>query len=79
MPLIVPPLLKNHSLLQLIAWYEKNLVDVELLDKRQHRVIFDLSRFAYLVKLNELDGTKLVNKVGKTFTENTGGKRWVSY
>lgn len=58
-PTVIPALLKNHSLAQLIAWYETNLAAIDIFDPREHQVIFDLSRFAYLIKLKNLDGTKL--------------------
>jgi hypothetical protein len=58
-PTVIPALLKNYSLTQLIAWYEANLAAIDVLDPRGHQVVFDLSRFAYLIKLTNLDGTKL--------------------
>jgi hypothetical protein len=58
-PSPIPALLRNYSLLDLIDWYESNLCGVDLLDPRNHMVAFDLSRLAYLIKLNNSDGTKL--------------------
>lgn len=58
-PTTIPALLKNYSLTQLIAWYETNLAAIDIFDPRGHQVVFDLSRFAYLIKLNNLDDTKL--------------------
>jgi len=37
-----------------------------MMDPRNHQVVFDLSRFAYLIKLNNPDGTKLAKPLQKT-------------
>jgi hypothetical protein len=57
--LSIPALLRNRSIIQLIEWYETTLCPPDILDPRKHQVAFDLSRFAYLIKLNNRDGTKL--------------------
>jgi hypothetical protein len=57
---IYPPgTLRNYSLLQLLTWYEANLRAKQHVDPRGHEVVFDLSRFMYLVKLVDLNGEKI--------------------
>ena len=66
LPKAIPALLKNFTLLQLIEWYETNLAAPQIFDPRKHQVVFDLSRFAYLIKLNNPDGTKLAKPLQST-------------
>jgi hypothetical protein len=54
-----PAILRNYSLLQLLTWYETNLANKPHIDPQQHSVIFDMSRFCYMIKLVGLDGKKL--------------------
>jgi hypothetical protein len=57
--ILVPARLKGHNLAQLLEWFEINLCMVELLDPRGHRVVFDISRFPYMIKLVDKNGQKL--------------------
>src|SRR5271169_3335351 len=55
-----PPLALNvSSLMELMEWFEKNLCAAVLKDPRGHEVRFDLSRFAYMIKLRNSEGTKI--------------------
>jgi hypothetical protein len=54
-----PPKLLVSDLAELLTWYEENLCRVTLRDPRGHQVRFDISRFAYMIKLRSKEGKKL--------------------
>jgi len=59
--LVYPPArLRGYNLAQLLEWFETNLCIIEHLDPRGHQVAFDLSRFAYMIKLVNKQGQKVV-------------------
>ena len=59
-PKIHPPaMLKGYSLAQLLEWYEAELCAKKQIDPRGHEVVFDVSRFMYLIKLVDLNGDKV--------------------
>src|SRR5260370_467017 len=57
---VLPPrMLRGLSLVKLVAWYETNLANRDLFDPRGHQVVFDVSRFTYLIKICGINGEKL--------------------
>ncbi|MGD0007126.1 MAG: hypothetical protein ABSE93_01075 [Terriglobia bacterium] len=77
-----PPLkLMISDLAQLLDWFEKNLCDPCLKDPRGHQVVFDCSRFAYMIKLVSLRGGKVTKpsrvadkiRCGKMSNSDFGG------
>jgi hypothetical protein len=68
-----PGKLLISELVELLGWYEENLCNKTLIDPRGHRVIFDVGRFAYMIKLRAESGTK-VKKPLKTAQEIKAGR-----
>jgi len=56
-----PPRIRIQGLANLLRWYERNLCETELIDRRGHRVKFAPERFPYLIKLRNREGGKLSN------------------
>ena len=54
-----------HELHELLAWYETNLCDVDLIDPRGHKVSFSLEHFPHLIKLLQKGSDREVNKPRK--------------
>jgi len=60
-----PSRLRGLTLAQLLDWYLINLRGVELLDPQGNEIVFDKSRFPYLIKLTRTSGQKLAKPLRK--------------
>jgi hypothetical protein len=57
-----PALLPLNSIKELLEWYEKNVCNTELRDKRGFRVRFKVEHFIHLIKLTNKYGKEPKNR-----------------
>lgn len=75
MPDYPPNRLWLHQLVDLLAWFEANLCNVQVKDPRDHVVKFTPERFPHIIKLCKKGSNKPVDEPQKQVSEIRQGKK----